>query len=348
MKVYIVIVNYNGWQDTVECLESVFKLEFDSYRVVVCDNGSTDGSLERIREWAETGAGFNRRGAADVIRNITSAPVSKPITYRVLSRAETESGGDSDLDSSLIIIDCGENLGFGGGNNVGLRYATACNDFSYVWLLNNDTVVAQKALAGLVARMEAEPDAGMCGSTLLLYDYPERIQALGGGYYSKWIGLAWHLGRLKTTDSVVVREHIEHWMNYVVGASLLVSKKFLMTVGLMEEEYFLYFEELDWALRAKGLFSLAYAPNSIVYHKVGASIGTSSNPLKKSYTCDFYSVKNRLLFTRKYYPYALPTIYATLGIAIMVRALCGNWKRVVMIWRLLIAGGSALTSRVQR
>lgn len=347
MKVYIVIVNYNGWQDTVECLESVFRLEFDSYRVIVCDNGSTDGSLERIKEWADTGAGFYIKGA-DTIRNLITPPVCKPISFMEYSSSETEHGGVTDADPPLVLIHCGENLGFGGGNNTGIRYALARDDFSHVWLLNNDTVVARKALTRLVTRMDEEPGAGMCGSTLLLYDNPERVQALGGGYYCKWIGLPWHLGRLRSVNGVIGRERSERWMNYVVGASLLVSKKFIQTVGVMEEEYFLYFEELDWALRAKGVFKLVYAPDSIVYHKVGASIGTSSNPALKSFACDYYNIRNRLLFTRKYYRYALPAIYATLVVAIFVRALCGKWDRVVMIWRLLIGGGSNSSLRVPR
>ncbi len=345
MKVYIVIVNYNGWRDTVECLESVFRLEFTRYSVVVCDNGSSDGSLERIREWAETGAGQSCRGA-DTVQNLTSPPVDKPIPHQVYSRSEAEAGGRADSDPPLVLIDCGENLGFGGGNNVGLRYALSRNTFSHAWLLNNDTVVARKALSLLVARMEEESGAGMCGSTLLLYDNPEQVQAQGGGYYCKWIGLPWHLGRLRTVNNLAGKESVERWMNYVVGASLLVSKQFLLTVGLMEEDFFLYFEELDWALRAKGLFTLAYAPESVVYHKIGASIGTSSNPAAKSFTCDYYNVRNRLFFTRKYYPHALPSIYATLVVALLIRALYGKWERVAMIWRLIIAGVSRPVSQV--
>ena len=95
-------------------------------------------------------------------------------------------------------------------------------------------------------------------------------------------------------------------MNYVEGASMLVTRQFLEEIGIMCEDYFLYFEEADWAIRAEGRFKLAYAPESIVYHKVGGSIGTSSNPAKKSYTCDYFNIRNRLLFTRRFYPTALP------------------------------------------
>ncbi len=125
-------------------------------------------------------------------------------------------------------------------------------------------------------------------------------------------------------------------MNYVEGASMLVSREFLEEVGLMCEDYFLYFEEIDWAIRASGRYSLAYAADSIIYHKVGASIGTSSNPTVKSFTCDYYNIRNRILFTKKYYPRALPTIYLFLLGTFILRVLLGKWDRVSMVIGLMI------------
>jgi GT2 family glycosyltransferase len=87
----------------------------------------------------------------------------------------------------------------------------------------------------------------------------------------------------------------------------------------MCEDYFLFFEEVDWAIRCGDSFKLAYAPESVVYHKVGASIGTSSIVTQKSKTCDYYSVRNRMYFTKKYFPRALPTVYLTIFFAILTR-----------------------------
>jgi len=312
-KVYIVIVNFNGWRDTVECLESVFRNCYSNYAVIVCDNGSSDGSLQQIKQWANT----------------------FPIKFMEFTRTEAERGGfEEDISSNLILVDNTSNLGFAGGNNVGLRYALARADFEYVWLLNNDTVIAAEALVNMVERIKESPRVGICGSTLLYYNAPEKVQALGGGYYCKWIGLPWHLGRLKKAGDKIDRKAVESWMNYVVGASMLVTKGFLQDIGLMCEDYFLYFEETDWAIRAKGRYFLAYAPNSIVYHKIGASIGTSSNPQKKSFICDFYNIRNRLFFTRKFYPYALPSVYLFLLLALAGRVLMGKWDRVKMILQL--------------
>lgn len=309
-QVYVVIVNWNGWRDTVECLQSLLELTYAQFKVVVCDNGSADRSVDKIKEWAK----------------------QHGIDNMEYGRAEAEAGGGV-ADPWLVLIRNGENLGFAGGNNVGLRYALARGDCAYAWLLNNDTVVDPNALTRLVERMEQQPSAGICGSTILLHDNPEKVQALGGGYYCHWIGLPWHYGRFAFRRKRFNQSRAEAWMNYVEGASLIVSRPFLVEIGLMCEDYFLYFEEADWAIRGEGRFELAYSPESIVFHKVGSSIGTSSNPAKKSLICDYFNVRNRLFFTSRFYPYALPAIYLTLIGAILVRLICGKWDQAVMIGR---------------
>jgi GT2 family glycosyltransferase len=328
-RVYIIIVNWNGWKDTIECLESVFRSDFYDYRVIVCDNGSSDGSLEHVMAWAENR--LDSLPEAGRLRDKSYPPVSKPISYVIYNRAEAESGDCLDGDSSLILIRNESNLGFAGGNNVGMRYALICQDFDFVWLLNNDTVVNPDSLSKLVRRMLENKSSGMCGSTLLHYDNPDRVQALGGGYYCKWIGLPWHQGRLKKSGSKVDKTKVERWMNYIIGASMLVSKEFIQNIGLMSEDYFLYFEEVDWAIRGKERFSLAFAPESVVYHKVGSSIGTSSNPRKKSLICDYYNIRNRLFFTRRYFPYSMPAIYAVLFGTLLLRVFTWKWERARMI-----------------
>jgi GT2 family glycosyltransferase len=335
-RVYVLIVNWNGWQDTIECLESVFRLDYADYRVIVCDNGSKDDSLSRIAAWADGEILSPVTDRPDQKKSFPTTPVKKPIAYAIYDHHQAEQGGDHSLDPLLILVETGDNLGFAGGNNVGLRYALARNDFEHIWLLNNDTVVDPRALSALVGRMTEKPSAGMCGSTLVLYDRPDHIQVRGGGWYCKWIGLPWHLGQLNKVSDWPRTDRVEKWMNYVVGASMLVSRDFLTDVGLMCEDYFLYFEETDWALRAGSQFSLAYAPKSVVYHKVGRSIGTSSDPRRKSALCDYYAIRNRLLFTRRFYPEALPTIYLSVGIAILVRLVLGRVVLARMVWKLLL------------
>ena len=312
-RVYIILVNWNGWQDTVECLESLLMLRYPDFRIVVCDNGSGDDSLQKIKNWADR----------------------HEISCTEYQRNEAEAGGAPSADPLLALIRNDENLGFAGGNNVGLRYALACGDAEYCWLLNNDTVVEPGALNHLVSRMEMQPDIGICGSTIRLYHDRKRVQALGGGHYCRWIGLPWHFGRFSRWSQNINQEWAEARMNYVEGASMLVSRTFLTEIGLLCEDYFLYFEEADWAIRAKGRFNLGYAARSIVYHKVGGSIGTSSNPAKMSYTSDYFNIRNRLLFTKRFYSKALPTVWIVIVGALLLRLCLGKWDRAAMIFRIL-------------
>lgn len=333
MTVYAVLVNFNGWSDTVECLESLFRSDHPDFRVLVCDNGSSDGSRERIRAWAD--GRLDAVAPAGVLCRLQDSTLARPLQYAEYGRQEAEAGGDPAERARLVLIDCGGNLGFAGGNNVGLRYAQARGDCDFAWLLNNDTVVEPDAMRLMVERLTEEPQGGLCASTLLHYHDPGRVQALGGGWYCSWLGLAWHLGRLGRWTGKVNREKVERRMSYPVGASMMVTGRFLKEVGLICEDYFLYFEELDWVLRAGGRFKLVYAPQSVVYHKVGASVGTSSNPARKSAVCDYWNARNRIFFTRRWFPWRLPTVYLTLIATLMVRILLFRWDRVAMLARLL-------------
>lgn len=322
-KVLIILVNWNGWRDTLECLASLRKLTGTQYRVVVCDNGSADDSVQQITAWAKV----------------------QRLTWAQYDCNAAEQGGKRSVDPWLTVIRSDENLGFAGGNNVGLRYGLARAGFDYFWLLNNDTVVKPDSLTYLVERMRQDPEIGICGSTILNYTKRDKILALGGGRYISWLGVPWHHGRVYRYAPDINQKRAETRMNYVEGASMLVSRSFLEQIGLMNEEYFLYFEELDWTLRSRGRFRLGYAPASIVYHKVGTSIGTSSNPARKSLVCDYYTIRNRIRFTRQHYPLALITVYSVLLLEALVRILCGKPDSAAMIIRLMQRRGADLEQR---
>jgi GT2 family glycosyltransferase len=328
-RVYVIVLNWNGWRDTIECLESVVRLDYPNYRVVVCDN-SSDGSLEQIRKWAKGEMVVETRNP--ILSALTSPPVAKSIPFVELGRAEAEMGS-GDTNSRLVLIQTGANRGFGGGNNVALRYALNRGDCDFAWLLNNDTVATPDALSHLVHRMGECPNAGICGSTLLYYDDPSKVQAFGGSTYNKWLARGRHIGKLADAAQIPKAHEVEPQMAYVIGASMLVRRSFLEQVGLLNEEYFVYYDELDWATRAKGRFQLAYSPLSIVYHKEGAAIGSHRTHL--SPLAEFYMVRNRLLFTRRYYPRAIPSVLVGIGLSAIRRSLKFRWRNVGA----LISGG---------
>ncbi len=330
MRVCVVVVNWNGWADTLECLESLLRCEPGGFTVVVCDNGSGDGSAQRIRDWAE-GRLEVAVHPGNPLRPLSFPPLPKPVPYVEYGRAAAERGGDPG-DPPLVLVSTEENLGFAGGNNVGIRYALARGGFDYLWLLNNDTVVRPDALRRLVEEAERSPRAGIIGSTLLYYDRPGTVQTLGGGTYNWWLGLPRHIGADGDADGAL-RAAARPEMSYVVGASMLVRTSFVREVGLLSEEYFLYFEELDWAARARGRYTLGYAPASVVYHREGSSTGGKASGAK-SRVADFHFYRNRVRFTRKFAPALLPAVHLSLLFPIARRAARGQWDHVRMLAKL--------------
>jgi len=343
-KVYIILVNYCGWVNTIECLESLLRMEYDNYQIVVVDNASNDGSVAKFRFWAE--------GKMDIIGNLgyslkhlSFPPVPKPVYYVEYNRKQSEEGNFKKqenhssilhkIPAPLVFINSGGNLGFAGGNNVGLRYALKDDNFQYAWLLNNDTVVEPSALKKMVKRLHEKPSAGMCGSTLCYYFHPKAIQALGGSTYNKWLGWNRFVSETEQTPTVLDPAVIERSLFDISGASMLVSRPFLETVGLMSEDYFLYFEELDWSVRSRNKFALAYAAESVVYHKGSASIRKGTTKDKISIFSDYYMQKNKIVFTRKHFPYALPTIYFGLILTFIKSIVKKQWKRAILILKIM-------------
>jgi GT2 family glycosyltransferase len=314
-RVYVVVLNWNGWRDTIQCLESVFQLRGLEFCAVVCDNASSNNSIEKIENWA--------RGnyASEPFNHFPNVPVGKPLTYKKYTRSMAESG-PTDI-AQLVIIDNQENLGFAGGCNVGIRYALTRKDCSFVWLLNNDTVVPPDALIEMVKLCHARPDVGLCGSQVRYYDRPDMVQTFGGllnPWFCSTISLA-------CGDPVSSLTSEPAHIDFVPGASMLVTRGFLEQVGLMEESYFLYFEEIDWAERAKGKFKLAVCLTSHVYHHGSMSIGTPSEPGERGIRSEFYLLRGRLLFARRFYRARLPIVYLSLLASIAKRLQRRQWKR---------------------
>src|SRR6185369_15108752 len=310
-RVYILILNWNGWKDTIECLESVFHSDYTDFRVIVCDNDSKDGSLGYIKDWAD--ARLAASAVNPAFNYIICPPVGKPIAYAEYGRVAAENGGDKKIDHALVLIQTGGNLGFAGGNNVGLRYVEARNDAAFVWLLNNDTIITSNSLTQIVRRSLMSQQIGICGSLVRYYFQPLVTQTLGGCVYNKWFGIAKNIGHMQGASTRIDRNAVERKLDYVLGASMLISVKCLSTIGLMNESYFLYYEEIDWAVRASGKFTLAFAPDSVVYHKDGASIGSrlSESPILR-YRSEYFLIRNRIKFTANHFPYAMPTVYVGL------------------------------------
>ena len=292
-KVYIVLLNYNGWQDTIECLESVLKSDYTNYQIIVIDNDSPNNSMDYIIKWAEEKQEVVYNEASQ-LKHLSQPLEEKPLDYVYYTKKEALFGEDknqeNNLNNPIVFIQSGENGGFAAGNNIGIKYVLKKDDFSYIWLLNNDTVIEKDSLSKLI-EYASKSNIGITGSVLKYYFDSKRVQAYGGTI-NNFFGTSKHI--LNVDD-------IQKKLDYVVGASFLINKRVINTLGLMPEEYFLYYEETDYCYEAqKKGFKLGISLQSIVYHKEGSSTKTSKDSKVVSEFIDILTINNRIKFHKKY------------------------------------------------
>lgn len=312
---YVVTLNWNRPEETCACLDSLLATDYADFAIVVCDNHSSEDAIAAIRRWAVGKAGT---AGGDFLRehegaNSAAAAATPP--------------------ARVTLIHTGANLGYAGGMNVGLRYALAMQDADYCWILNNDTEPDPRALGALVARAEADAHIGLCGSTLVEFHERDRIQAFGGAAYTPWSARSRAIGAFSRVQAVPKDPaEVERELAYVNGASILVSRRFLHEVGLMDESYFLYSEEHDWAYRGMQQgFRLGYAPASIVYHMEGATIGTSASG--GSELSLFYLYRSKAMFAARHHPHLLPMVCLSLLWDALKHALKGRPRKALAILR---------------
>ena len=298
--VAIVLVNYNGSKDTIQCIKSLLNLNFLDFKIVIVDNASALNSLQELE------AGLFTYG-------ITTKQ-SKLITY---------------LNAKITLLISSFNGGFAFANNIGIKFAmNNFDNLEYLWLLNNDTLVFPDTLTALVNYMKsANPKIGLLGNKLLFYDNPQIIQAIGGLYNPVWAKVK-HLGAYEEDKGQY--DDKSPSIDYIIGASMFVRKSFIFDVGFMSEDYFLYFEELDWILRGKAKgWSFAYIPIKVLHREGGSTHGNSKIISEIAEKC---IIRNRILFTKKFYSKYLFTVLLACFASILSRLLHGNIRRAQILF----------------
>lgn len=286
----IIILNWNGWKDTIECLESLYKINEHNYNVILLDNGSEDSSLEEIRAYLE--------GRTKIVSDFVQyANENKPIKVLEYTNHEADFGGGrereiADLPSHkrLILIKNDKNYGFAEGNNIGIKYALKVLDPEYVLLLNNDTVVDRDFLSGLVSAARCSVETGFAGPKIYYYDFQGRkdVLCVAGIELIMNKGSFHRIGAMEVDRGQYdqLRE-----VDFLEGSCLLIKREVLDKIGLFNNNYFTYWEETDLCLRGgKAGYRSVYVPSSKIWHKVSAS----SIGLTKLY----YMTRNRLWFIR--------------------------------------------------
>ena len=321
-KVYIIIVNYNNYGDTIECLESVLKSDYESFQIFVVDNSTDSSSVDHLAEWANDN---NYNSIQTAFKDLIFPLVPKPVSHIIVTGNEFA----GKLYDDCIVIIKTQNRGFAAANNIVLTYLLKnASDSSLIWILNNDTVVEKDTLKNLASFYHLKSNNRyILGAKLRYYDKPYVLQAIAGNY-NKWLGMHKHVGDGEK-DSGQFDDYTPGKSNYIVGASIFLPKLFLEQTGLMCEDYFLYFEELDWLNRARKYgFAMAIASKAIVYHKEGASIITTENNKRKLFTAEYYSIVSRVRYIKKWYPYCLITVIPGVIVALLKRIIQGKFTLV--------------------
>jgi hypothetical protein len=254
-RVSIIILNWNGLDDTVDCLESLKKIDYPAYDIVVFDNGSTGNDATVLEE-----------KFAGYIRLIRSK----------------------------------ENLGYAAGINAGINYAKANLDSGYILLLNNDTIVDPLFLKLMVEAAEAEPGSGITGPKVYYYDYPDRIQSAGNT-------VDMYTGRISMIGNKQVDRGQYDNIKRVdfFAPCLLIKRRIIEDVGLLDDSYFLYWEDVDYCVRArrKG-YKIAYVPASKIWHRTAVKLKLSDKSQQKSKAASifpyYYITRNSWIFMRKH------------------------------------------------
>jgi GT2 family glycosyltransferase len=277
-----IVVAFNSAEVICECLESLLAQEGCAVRVVVVENASTDATAETIRDWA--------RGRTD--------GRGQPLLAE-------EDGAGGGADAQVILLHSGANRGFAGGVNLGLARLARAPEVRHFWVINPDAFADRGSGRAILAAATAMPGYGLMGGRVCYAEPPHRIQ-IDGGLVNLWTGVSgnFNLGREPTAPLPRPQD-----LDFITGANLVASRAFYEAVGPMREDYFLYYEEADWALR-RGTFPLAVAPGFTVYHHAGTSIGSPTLERLASPFSFWFKYRSRMKFVRRFNPLGLPVAVA--------------------------------------
>lgn len=341
--VAVVVLHYQNWQDTILCLESLLRLQAMPRRIVVVDNGSNNGSASLLRSWSKGALSWREATSPDLdqkpyLASLMTTPPPNPTPFLPL----LEQIQGSLPGSSLELLELQQNLGFGAGNNTALRPLLQDGSCLAFWLLNSDTFVEPDALEHLLERANCDDRTDCVGSTLCSMEPAGMVQCLAGGSFNRLLGSTSYLGYGMLRDDVhtSMRAIIEKNLDYIVPASLFVTRGCLEKVGLFAEDYFLYYEDVDWAVRALAArFKPAWAPSSVVHHREGGASHTPSTRASHRLPwVDYLVVRNRVAFIGRHYPLSLPLVLLSLPGIIVRRILRGQGARSWLLLRAAFAG----------
>ncbi len=249
-SVAIILVNWNGFDFSVACLESLRKVDFPDFKVILVDNASKNQEGERLK-----------------------------IQFPEIELIQSES-----------------NLGFAGGNNLGMKKALF-DGYTHVLLLNNDTEVAPDFLGKMLLKLNSNSNVALVQPMILFHHRPDQIWSAGGKWNS-FLGRAITLGDRKLKANYLIKSEFLDW---ATGCCMLIKREALVEVGLLNDSYFTYFEDVDWSLRfVEQGYQISFAAEAEIYHHAGASSKSKHSEGTLSPKVFYYHVRNQLFLIRSH------------------------------------------------
>lgn len=311
----IVIVNYNCAPLAIDAaLSALGSARPGEARAIIIDNASTDGSLAQLRQFAAR----RSRRPGDAAPGVAFADPG------ALAVSTADAGREVNDADDISIIFTQTNRGFAAGCNLGLR-ALDPKAHDVIVLLNPDATLAKGALEGFAARL-ADPAVGLCGASVMSAASPHLAHAFGGARLEPLTLAGVNLGAGLSYDDAPATDDIERALDYPLGAAIGLKPDYVDRAGFLDERYFLYYEEADWALA--GAMRVGWARDALVYHRYGGSTKSRATrqgaPSERSPLSDYHMARSRLLFALKWRPWLAPLLMGAGCAQALRRALRGR------------------------
>lgn len=291
----VVVLTFQSSDVIAACLDSLAASQGAELRIVVCDNSSRDSTVEVVTGWAEA---------------------------KGLALTEIQPGAAWPAERGpMTLIHTGGNLGFAGGVNVGLRYLQGDPDVDLFWILNPDGEATPGTAAAYRRRAAEVGPFSLMGGRTRYHEAPRHIQT-DGGRVDYWSGICRNVNIGLAPEEATFPDAAS--LDFIAGANMVASRAFLERAGLMVEDYFLYYEEVDWAAR-RGALPLVVCPEAEVIHHSGTSIGTGRLNRLASPFANYFNYRNRMRFMRRVRPFALPATWGLSMLRVARLVLRGAW-----------------------
>lgn len=286
--VTIILLNWNGYDDTLEALESLYQINYPNYNVIVVDNNSSNDSIEQITRYAN--------GEIIVETEYTKYQHNKPLNFTHIMEDEFKKVNytSTDKEKGLLLIENYENYGFAKGNNLAVEYTLQYDNPDYVLLLNNDTIVDPDFLENMIQTAVSDEKIGIIGPKFYYYDYNNSHEEI-------WcIGSVVDLEHFPGHHSIMEEENYDLdadviECDWVSGAGLLIKRE-AIPQPCLDTNFFFGCEDVDLAINVKNMgYKIVTVTSSIIWHKVGMSRHKNS-----TFKTEYNHIKTNLQFIKKH------------------------------------------------